>query len=68
MHEQAREIPSGPPGVWDVEDWRLKQLIEADYPVDLATKLAVRSDVDLHQAIELVRQGCRPDVAAEILL
>jgi hypothetical protein len=50
-----------------VASWRLHQLIEAGYPVHLAERLA-HSDADLHRAIELVRQGCAAQVAAEILL
>ena len=50
-----------------VESWRLHVLIEAGYPVPLAEKLA-HSEADLHQAVELLRVGCRPELAAEILL
>ena len=50
-----------------VESWRLHVLVEAGYPVPLAEKLA-HSEADLHRAVELVRAGCRPDLAAEILL
>jgi hypothetical protein len=50
-----------------VAGWRLHVLIEAGYPLPLAEKLA-RSDADLHTAVELVRKGCEPLTAAEILL
>lgn len=50
-----------------VESWRLHVLIEAGYPVSLAERIA-GSEVDLHVAVELVRSGCRPETAAEILL
>jgi hypothetical protein len=50
-----------------VESWRLHVLIEAGYPLPLAERLA-HSSADLHQAVELVRSGCRPELAAEILL
>ena len=50
-----------------VESWRLHILLEAGYPVSLAERIA-GSDVDLHDAVELVRRGCAPAVAAEILL
>ncbi len=50
-----------------VESWRLHILLEAGYPVHLAERLA-GSEVDLHDACELVAQGCNPGVAAEILL
>ncbi len=50
-----------------VNGWRLHVLIEAGYPIDLAERVA-DSDADLHEAVELVEQGCTPDVAAQILL
>jgi hypothetical protein len=50
-----------------VAGWRLHVLMEAGYPVSLAERLA-HSDADLHSAVELVRQGCEPKTAAEILL
>jgi hypothetical protein len=50
-----------------IAGWRLHVLIEAGYPVHLAERLA-HSEADLHQAVELVRQGCDARVAAEILL
>ena len=50
-----------------VESWRLHVLIEAGYPLPLAERLA-GSEADLHQAVELVQRGCRPDVAVRILL
>jgi len=42
-------------------------LMEAGYPVPLAERLA-HSEADLHSAVELVRRGCEPQTAAEILL
>lgn len=50
-----------------VESWRLHVLLEAGYPVHLAERLA-GSGVDLHDAVELVKRGCDPSTAAEILL
>jgi hypothetical protein len=50
-----------------VAGWRLHVLIEAGFPVPLAERVA-HSDADLHTAVELVRQGCEPKTAAEILL
>lgn len=50
-----------------VESWRMHVLLEAGFPVHLCERLAA-SDVDLHRAVELVKQGCRPETAAEILL
>ncbi|MEI8105352.1 MAG: hypothetical protein WCH31_05885 [Actinomycetes bacterium] len=50
-----------------VESWRLHVLVEAGYPLPLAEKLA-HSEADLHRAEELLRSGCTPETAAEILL
>jgi protein involved in temperature-dependent protein secretion len=50
-----------------VESWRLHVLMEAGYPVPLAERVAA-SSADLHQAVALVRAGCAPDLAAEILI
>jgi hypothetical protein len=50
-----------------VESWRLHILIEAGYPLSLAERLAV-SEADLHVACEMLRHGCAPETAAEILL
>ena len=51
-----------------VEGWRLHILIEAGYPLPLAERIA-HSGADLHEAVDLItRRGCRPELAAEILL
>jgi hypothetical protein len=50
-----------------VEGWRLHVLIEAGYPLHLAERLAA-SAADLHVCVDLLRQGCSPTTAAEILL
>ena len=50
-----------------VESWRLHVLIEAGFPLPLAERLAA-SEADLHSCVDLLRQGCTPATAAEILL
>ena len=50
-----------------VERWRAQELERAGFPEDVATELAVRNDVDLHGAIDLIRRGCTPELAAQIL-
>ena len=50
-----------------VESWRLHVLIEAGYPLPLAERLA-HSNANLHQAVELVKAGCLPELATEILV
>jgi hypothetical protein len=50
-----------------VERWRAEELERAGYPEDVAAELAMRNDVDLHRAVELVRNGCSAELAADIL-
>jgi hypothetical protein len=50
-----------------VERWRTAELMRVGFAGDDAVALAVRSDVDLHQAIELVQRGCPPELAFRIL-
>lgn len=49
------------------ESWRLHVLIQAGYPLPLAEKIAY-SSADLHRAVDLVKAGCSPLLAAEIVL
>ena len=51
-----------------VQAWRAQELERAGYPPVAAAKLAARHDVDLHRAIDLVRQGCSHEMALSILL
>jgi hypothetical protein len=51
-----------------VEAWRAEALERAGYPPGLAAELAIRSEVDLHSAAELLERGCSPELAARILL
>jgi len=50
-----------------VERWRTAELMRVGFPGDDAVALAARLDVDLHEAIELVRRGCPPELAIRIL-
>jgi hypothetical protein len=50
-----------------VERWRAQELERAGFPEDVANEFAMRTDVDLHVAIDLIRRGCTPDLAAQIL-
>ena len=50
-----------------VERWRTSELMRVGFPGDDAVALAARTDVDLHEAIELVKRGCPTDVAIRIL-
>jgi hypothetical protein len=48
--------------------WRFKQLCRSGFELELATTIAARMDVDLHEAIDLVEHGCPPDLAGRIVL
>ena len=51
-----------------IERWRAEVLERAGYGREGAEQLARRTDVDLHQAVEIVERGCPPALALEILL
>jgi hypothetical protein len=48
--------------------WRSEELERAGYAPDGAAALAARLEVDLHEAIDLVKSGCPADIAVRILL
>jgi hypothetical protein len=51
-----------------IERWRVEELERAGYTADQALALGTRHDVDLHQAADILRRGCPPDLAIQILL
>ncbi len=51
-----------------IERWRAGELERAGYERSAAALLAARADVDLHYAIDLLRNGCDPELALQILL
>lgn len=51
-----------------VEQWRLMALRRAGYDTESAAVLAVSHEIDLHQAVALLEQGCTVDLALQILL
>jgi hypothetical protein len=51
-----------------IERWRAEELERAGYEPRAAGRLAVRHDVDLHAAVDLLERGCPPDLALRILL
>jgi hypothetical protein len=51
-----------------IERWRAEELERAGYEPRAAGRLAVRHDVDLHTAIDLLERGCPSDLALRILL
>jgi len=50
-----------------VERWRTAELMRVGFAGDDAVALAARTDVDLHEAIELVQRGCPTELAVRIL-
>lgn len=48
--------------------WRAEQLEAAGYGAQAAMELALRQDVDLHLATDLLASGCSPELALKILL
>ena len=58
---------SGGHGGREVSDWRRQVLEQAGFEQALASELADRGDVDLHDLLNLVDRGCPPELAARIL-
>jgi hypothetical protein len=58
-HDRTQELVIG---------WRRHELRRAGYDRRQASKLAAKLEVDLHQAVELVKRGCAPATAVQILL
>jgi hypothetical protein len=53
--------------VQNVLTWRREQLVQSGFLPPLATRVANDSRFDLHALLELVEQGCEPQVAVRIL-
>ena len=51
-----------------VARWRAHEFLRAGYELQAAWELALRRDVDLHAAVDLVRAGCPHETALRILL
>ena len=51
-----------------IERWRAGELERAGYEAAAAALLAGRADIDLHYAIDQLRNGCSPELALQILL
>lgn len=51
----------------EVRLWRETLLSQAGFASDLARRLAADGGYDLHELLNLVDRGCRPDLAARIL-
>lgn len=51
-----------------VEHWRFVSLERAGYDAESAAVLAASPEVDLHEAVSLVKSGCSVSLALQILL
>jgi hypothetical protein len=51
----------------NVVRWRREQLVHTGFALPLAAVIATDARYDLHALIELVEQGCQPELAVRIL-
>jgi hypothetical protein len=51
----------------NVVRWRREQLVHTGFAWPLAAVIAMDARYDLHALIELVEQGCQPELAVRIL-
>jgi hypothetical protein len=47
--------------------WRFDSLARSGYPTEMAAALAENAAVDLHDAMELMKRGAKPEDALRIL-
>lgn len=52
----------------EVLAWRFDALCRSGYDLDAAAILAAHVEIDLHDAVGLVKRGCPPNLATRILL
>ena len=48
--------------------WRVEQLARVGYSWPAAMVIAANTQIDLHEAVNIVRAGCHPEIAVRILL
>jgi len=48
--------------------WRAEELARGGYTTEQARELALRPDIDLHTAVDLLRRGCTAELAMQILI
>jgi hypothetical protein len=51
-----------------IERWRHEELERAGYDAKSSQVLAANHDIDLHEAVDLLRSGCSVELALQILL
>jgi hypothetical protein len=64
----AAEVQTPHNELSQVERWRADELERAGFDGRAAATIAARHDIDLHRATDLVRSGCSPELALQILL
>jgi hypothetical protein len=60
-------VPPRHRGGLAVVNWRQLELEQCGFPPSLAARVTRDEQYDLHQLLELVRQGCSPALAVRIL-
>jgi hypothetical protein len=63
----VRTVSSLKPADVEVNRWRREQLVLSGFSLPLAARVAGDPGYDLHQLIQLVEQGCPPELAVRIL-
>jgi len=63
----VRTVPSLKPADAEVNRWRREQLVLTGFSLPLAACVARDPGYDLHRLIQLVEQGCPPELAVRIL-
>ncbi len=64
----AAELQTPSSELTQVERWRADELERAGYDARAAAEIAARHDIDLHRAVDMLRRGCPPELALQILL
>jgi hypothetical protein len=67
-HEENPMIAAHATELTVVERWRIDELERAGYDIEAASTLALRLDIDLHRAVDLLHRGCSQELALQILL
>ena len=62
-----RTLSSLEPAGVDVSRWRRDQLFLSGFSLPLATRIARDPGYALHRLIQLVEQGCPPELAVRVL-
>jgi hypothetical protein len=50
-----------------VTEWRIERLLDAGYDPEAALLIGLDRSIDLHLAVDLLRDGCPLDTALQIL-